>query len=124
MDLIRLRRIRAFGRHGANPGERDREQAFTLDVELEIDLREAERSDDLCESVAYDIVHAELVACVADTSFALLERLAGELLAVCFRHERIFAATISIGKPGLLLGATPSVEMRRENPSFGNANAT
>lgn len=118
MDVIRLRGIRARGRHGANPGERDIDQAFDVDLDLEVDLRPAEGSDDLSDTVDYGMLHADVVRCVADTSFALLERLAREILTVCFRDVRVRSAEVSVAKPELLDGATPSVRLRRRNPAY------
>ncbi len=56
---IFVRDIRAYGRHGANPGERDAAQPFDLDVELvaDVDLR-ARTSDDLADTIDYAAIHA------------------------------------------------------------------
>lgn len=118
MDLIEIRGILAKGRHGADPGERDREQAFEIDVVLELDLAAAERSDDLERTVNYAGVHACIVRIVADRSYALLERLAGEIIGELFCDPRICAAEVRIGKPGLLEGATPFVKLRRSNAAY------
>ncbi|MGZ3497160.1 MAG: dihydroneopterin aldolase [Vulcanimicrobiaceae bacterium] len=118
MDRISLRGVRALGRHGANPGERDREQPFDLDVVLEIDLRPAEHSDVLEDTLSYDALHKTLVGIVESQSFLLLERLAGELLRAIFRDPRVAFAELTIGKPGLLDGATPAITLRRENPRY------
>ncbi|MGZ3562246.1 MAG: dihydroneopterin aldolase [Vulcanimicrobiaceae bacterium] len=118
MDRISLRGVRALGRHGANPGERDREQPFDLDVVLEIDLRPAEHSDVLEDTLSYDVLHKTLVGIVESQSFLLLERLAGELLRAIFRDPRVAFAELTIGKPGLLDGATPAITLRRENPRY------
>ncbi|MDQ2865719.1 MAG: dihydroneopterin aldolase [Candidatus Eremiobacteraeota bacterium] len=118
MDRIALRGIAASGRHGANPGERDAEQRFDLDVEFDIDLRAAEHSDALSDTVDYAELHRRLVAIVAETSYELLERLAGELLQELFADERIASARLTIGKPHILNGATPSVTLVRDNPAY------
>ena len=39
MDRIALRRVRAYGRHGWNEGEREAAQPFEIDLDVEIDLR-------------------------------------------------------------------------------------
>jgi 7,8-dihydroneopterin aldolase/epimerase/oxygenase len=118
MDRIVLRGVRAYGRHGASPGERDNPQAFDLDVTAEIDLRAAQASDELSDTLDYAELHARLVEIVASTSHALLERLAGDLLAAVFADDRIVRAEVSIAKPGILDGATPSVTLRRANPDY------
>lgn len=109
IDLIALRGIRAYGRHGADPGERDRPQAFDLDVELDVDLTRARSSDALADTVDYAAVHARVVGLVKETSFALLERLGEEVLVMLLQDARIRSARVRIGKPHLLAGATPCV---------------
>jgi dihydroneopterin aldolase len=110
-DHIALRGIRAFGRHGAEPGEREREQPFDIALELEADFGPARASDDLNATIDYAAVHRLVVHAVAGTSFALLERLADEILTRLLHDARINAARITIAKPGILAGATPSVTL-------------
>lgn len=114
---IRLRDVRAYGRHGADAGERDRPQPFDIDVELEVDLERARRSDALADTIDYAAVHQRIVEIVGATSFALLERLGDEIVNDLMRDERIAAATITIAKPGLLAGATPAVTIASRRPA-------
>jgi 7,8-dihydroneopterin aldolase/epimerase/oxygenase len=118
VDVIALRGVRAHGRHGANPGEREREQPFDLDVFIEMDLQQATRSDELADTFDYAKLHERITYVVASTSFMLLERLAGEVLQDIFSDARVARAEIEIAKPALLNGATPSVRLRRENPRY------
>lgn len=113
MDRITLRGVRAYGRHGANPGERDRVQLFEIDVAIEVDLHNAQASDDLSDTVDYAALRDRLVGIVADTSYQLMERLAGDLLEVVFADSRVARAEVTIAKPGILDGATPSVTLVR-----------
>jgi dihydroneopterin aldolase len=118
MDSITLRGIRVMARHGAYEGERDRDQPFDVELRLELDLRAAESSDDLGDTIDYDNLHKTVVGIVQQTSFALLERLAAEILRAVFRDTRIARADVSIGKPDLLDGATATVVLSRENPRY------
>ncbi|HTV74340.1 MAG TPA: dihydroneopterin aldolase [Candidatus Acidoferrales bacterium] len=111
-----MRGIRAYGRHGADPGERDRAQAFDIDVELEADLTAARHSDALADTVDYAAVHERIVNIVEQTSFELLERLGEELLRMLLEDRRIAGARVTIGKPLLLHGATPSVTLSAVQP--------
>ncbi|GAC1655985.1 MAG: dihydroneopterin aldolase [Vulcanimicrobiaceae bacterium] len=115
MDLIEIRGIVAQGRHGANPGEREREQPFEVDLKLEVDLSAAQQSDDLAQTVDYAGLHGDVVRIVSQQSYALLERLAGAIVETVFRDRRIVRAEVRVGKPRLLDGATPCVTLRREN---------
>jgi dihydroneopterin aldolase len=118
VDVIALRGVRAHGRHGANPGEREHEQPFDLDVFIEMDLQQATRSDELADTFDYAKLHERITYVVASTSFMLLERLAGEVLQDIFNDRRVARAEIEIAKPALLNGATPSVRLRRENSRY------
>lgn len=118
MDVIALRGLRVNGRHGANPGERDVEQPFDVELAIEIDLNAAAVSDDLGDTLNYAELRDRIASIVQSTSFALLERLAAEILREVFRDPRIARAEVEIAKPRLLDGATPSVRLRRENPRF------
>lgn len=118
MDVIALRGVRAFGRHGADQGERDREQAFDIELVAEIDLRQAESSDNLGDTLDYARLHQRIVDIVQSTSFMLLERLAAEIMRAVFADARVARVEIEIAKPDLLAGATPSVRLRRENPRY------
>lgn len=59
------------------------------------------------------LTHRRVVEIVEQRSFDLLERLGGEMLDAMFEDERVRAAEVSIGKPGLLRGATATVTLRR-----------
>jgi len=114
---IEVRGIRAYGKHGANPGEREADQPFVVDVVLHLDLVVPCGSDELSDTLDYAAVAARVSGIVRDRSFRLLERLAGELLSDLMRDERVDSATVGIAKPGVLAGATPAVTVsfdRRE----------
>jgi dihydroneopterin aldolase len=109
MDSIAVRGIRAYGKHGANLGERDQAQPFDIEVELKADLTRSRSSDMLADTIDYDALHGRIVAIVERTSFALLERLGEEMLHEIKKDERIRAARVCIAKPEILCGATPAV---------------
>jgi len=113
-DTIELRGIRVFGRHGANPGEKDVPQPFDVDVSLDVDLSAARRSDALADTIDYDKLHRAITAIVRDRSYDLLERLGQDMLDTILADPRIRAATVQIAKPRLLAGATPVVTLRAQ----------
>jgi dihydroneopterin aldolase len=112
-DTIAVRGIRAFGRHGANPGEKNVPQPFDVDFRLDVDLESARRSDVLNETVDYAALHAAIVEIVTTTSYDLLERLGQVMLDRIFLDPRVLRAEVTIGKPRLLAGATPVVTLRQ-----------
>ena len=119
MDRVSLRGVRASGRHGVEASERAAEQPFEIDVSIEMDLRAAQSSDALADTLDYAALQARIVEIVATTSYALLERLAGDILQAVFADARVARASVSVAKPGLLQGATPSIALERANPGYG-----
>jgi dihydroneopterin aldolase len=110
-DRIALRGVRAYGKHGANPGERDHPQPLDVDLELDLDLSAARTSDALDDTLDYAALHALVTGVVRDRSYRLLERLGDELLREIMHDVRVVAARVTIAKPALLGGATPAVTL-------------
>jgi 7,8-dihydroneopterin aldolase/epimerase/oxygenase len=108
-DTIELRGIRAFGHHGADPGEKLVAQPFDIDVTLEMDLSAARKSDALSDTLDYSTLHATIVRLVRERSYDLIERLGADVLEAILADARVAQATVRIAKPGLLAGATPAV---------------
>jgi 7,8-dihydroneopterin aldolase/epimerase/oxygenase len=111
MDKIELRGIRAFGHHGADPGEKIVAQPFDIDVTLELDLTAARASDALADTLDYSMLHATIVRLVRERSFNLIERLGADLLDAVLADRRVLRASVRIAKPELLGGATPAVTL-------------
>jgi dihydroneopterin aldolase len=112
-DTIELRGMRVYGRHGANPGEKDVPQPFDIEVSLDVDLAAARRDDRLADTVNYDALHSTIARIVTSTSYELLERLGQDILDAIFADARVTRAQVSIGKPQLMAGTTPVVTLRQ-----------
>jgi dihydroneopterin aldolase len=110
-DTIEISGIVAWGRHGADPGEKDVPQRFDIDIALELDLSAARRSDALQDTLDYAAVHATVVRLVGERSFDLIERLGAELLDAVLADSRVQRASVRIAKPRRLAGATPAVTL-------------
>jgi dihydroneopterin aldolase len=113
-DRISLHGIRAYGRHGAVPGEREMAQPLDIDLEVELDLSRPRASDALADTLDYSEVHETVTGIVRDRSFALLERLGDELIRAILADQRVRSVSVTISKPNLLSGATPAVTVRGE----------
>lgn len=98
-DRITLTGLRARGRHGVYDFERATGQEFVLDVELELDLSTAARSDRVEDTVHYGELADRLVAIVTGEPVNLIETLADRLVAECLADHRVAAATVTVHKP-------------------------
>jgi 7,8-dihydroneopterin aldolase/epimerase/oxygenase len=122
LDRIELRGIVVDARHGADPGERERDQRFEIEVRVELDLSEAVSSDDIIKTLHYGSLYHRIVDTVRERSHALIERVAADVLDLIFEDQRVAGAEVSVAKPGRLGGATPSVTLVRPNPRYrGNS---
>jgi len=87
-----------FGRHGVFPAERELGARFTVDVELEGDLREAARSDRLEHTInyakAYELVREVVEGEPCHLLEAVAERVAQRLLAL----PQVQRATVRVHK--------------------------
>ena len=115
-DTISLRGIRAFGHHGADPGEKVVAQPFDIDVSLEMDLSAARASDALADTFDYSALHAAIVRIVRERSYDLIERLGADVLDAMLADPRVVRASVTVAKPALLAGATPSVTLHAARP--------
>jgi len=111
--VVRIREMRFWGRHGANPGEQDHTQPIDIDVELQVDFAAAIAGDDLSKTIDYDAVFKACEHIVAQRSYVLLESLADACLTALLADPRVEHATVRVRKPRLLEGATPEIELTR-----------
>jgi len=103
LDRIELRGLRLVGTHGVLPEERERAQPFEVDLDLEVDLSKAGRSDALADTVDYGAIADAVAAVVRGPHADLLEHLA----------ERIAEAALTAGAPH---AAAVTVTVRKTRP--------
>jgi dihydroneopterin aldolase len=116
-DRIELTGIRALGRHGALEGEQDTAQPFEVDLEVEADLAEAARQDDLSKTVDYSLVVDTAMTVVGQHRYRLLESLAEAIAAGVLELDSVQAVTVAVRKlrpPVAADMASAGVRLRRE----------
>ena len=116
MDKIRLRRMVFAACHGVEPHEKSVPTRIEVDLEVETDLREAGRTDDLSKGVDYSQLYREVAHVVAGPSRNLLETLAEDIAARVLRTEGCSVTTVTVRKLDPPVGGTcecAEVEIRR-----------
>ena len=87
--------IRAEGRHGARPGEKDTAQPFVVDLDLEVEVGE--------DGIEATADYREIVESVRDVieqgSFNLIESMAEAIAERVASIERVTDATAVVHKP-------------------------
>lgn len=87
--------IAVAGRHGANPGERDQPQDFVVDLDVEVEVG----ADALEGTADYRTLIRTAREVVAETSFQLLESVAGAVAEAVSRLPGVIRATAIVHKP-------------------------
>jgi dihydroneopterin aldolase len=98
-DRIELRGLRARGRHGVLPAERELGQEFVVDVVLGLDVSPAAADDDLSRTVDYGTLADQLVGVVRGDPVDLLETLAERLAGVCLADPKVEEVEVTVHKP-------------------------
>lgn len=99
-DTIRLSGLRLSGRHGVLDFEKRDAQPFLVDAELQVDLREAGRSDSLSQTISYAEAADIIEGIVTGETYDLIEALAETIAAALLSHDqRIQAVTVTVHKP-------------------------
>jgi dihydroneopterin aldolase len=87
--------IRAEGRHGARPGEKDEPQPFVVDLDLEVDV-----GDDSIEATAdYREITDAVREIVEHGSFDLIETMADAIARRVASAPRVVSVTAVVHKP-------------------------
>lgn len=116
-DRIRLDGLRVFARHGVLPGEASVGQVFVVDVELELDLTTAGRTDDLVATIDYGGLANEVTDVVAHERWNLIERVAERVAETALAHDMVQVVTVVVHKPGAPISVAfsdVSVTVRRD----------
>lgn len=109
-DRIQLRGLRVLGRHGVLDEEKRRAQPFEVDLDLELDLRAAGRSDALLDTVDYGAVAESVARLVQGDHSDLLEHLAERIA------RALMAAPPGAGVPGAEAVDAVTVTIRKLRP--------
>ncbi|MBW7454485.1 dihydroneopterin aldolase [Paenibacillus sepulcri] len=100
MDRMILNGMRFFGYHGVIPEENKLGQQYIVDVELKLDLTQAEKTDDLAHTVNYAETHALVKFIVEGPPFKLIEALAGHIASrLLDAYTSVNEVTVRVIKP-------------------------
>lgn len=106
-DSIFIKGLSLHAYHGVMAHEAKVGQSFGIDLELEIDLSAAARSDKVVDTVSYDKVVECASKAFSAQRFRLIEAAAGRVAdAVLAAFPRVNAITVTIHKPHAPIAAT------------------
>ena len=92
--------IRASGRHGASPGERDRPQEFVVDLAVLVEPS----GDQLADTVDYRRLADTVRRTIETESHQLLESISRSIVEAVRREPGVFGARAVVHKPSAAQG--------------------
>ena len=98
MDRLAIYEIEFHGHCGVTEEERTIGQRLSIDVEMDVDLKEAARSDRLEETVDYDWLCGEIVKLGRESRVHLIETLAERVAGKILEDRRIASVTVRVRK--------------------------
>jgi len=106
-DRIFIRGLSLHANHGVMAHEAKVGQSFTIDVDLEIDLSAAARSDKVVDTVSYDKVVECITKAFCAQRYRLIEAAAGRIAdSVLSAFHRVRSVRVTIHKPHAPIAAT------------------
>jgi dihydroneopterin aldolase len=106
-DTIFINGLALHAYHGVMPHEAKVGQSFAIDLELDIDLAEAARTDKVVDTVSYDKVVDCASRAFCGQRFRLIEAAAGQVAdAVLATFPRVRKIKVTIHKPHAPIAAT------------------
>ena len=97
-DIIRLSGLSFYGYHGATAAEKETGRVFEVDCELEVDLAEAGRTDQLADTIDYRQAYDVIKETVEGRAFSLVEGLASHLAAQILERFPVYRVTLRVRK--------------------------
>lgn len=106
-DRIFITGLTLHAYHGVMAHEGKVGQTFGIDLELDIDLSEAARTDKVADTVSYDAVVTRASEAFLGQRFRLIEAAAGRVAdAVLAAFPRVKSIAVTIHKPHAPVAAT------------------
>lgn len=103
LDRLIIRDLLVRGIVGLNPDERKNQQDILVNVVMWADTRPAAASDDITDAVNYRTIAKGIINHIQNGEPRLVERLAAELVQLCFEGDsRLQAVELTLEKPGAL----------------------
>ena len=102
MDKIIIPQIPLRVRVGVTDEERSREQDILIDIELGLDLHPAGTTDDLTQSVDYEVICTTVTSMMRSRFFKLIETIANEVAGMLLEQHNIDEVLVRVRKPDAL----------------------
>jgi len=105
MDTIFLTALKVDTTIGIWDWERKIKQTVVIDLEMGTDIRPAVESDNIEDALNYKLIAKRVQQFVADSSFQLVEALAGKIAEIILGEFDVPWVQVRVNKPGAIRNA-------------------
>ena len=99
MGVIRLKNMQFYGFHGVSDSEKHLGGRFEVDVELHLSLKDSCESDDLNDTINYEVIYKTVDACIRKDKFYLIEALANSIAKDILNGHSVDSLMVRVRKP-------------------------
>jgi FolB domain-containing protein len=117
MDKVIIRDLLVRGIIGINNSEREKPQDILINIEIQADLHQAGKTDDIADCVNYRTVSKKVMSHAETIGRYTVEALAEDIAKICFEDTKVVKAIVRVEKPGAARFAkSVGVEIERLRP--------
>ncbi len=113
MDLVYLKNYTVVAKHGYYKEEHAKAQRFVVSVVVTCDVKRAGESDDLQETLNYELIRKAVHEILMKSPHDLIESLAEEIAASVLNHPKALMVQVDISKPDVWNDCVPGVVITR-----------
>lgn len=113
MDTVYLKNYVVIAKHGYYKEEHAKAQRFVVSVIATCDIRKAGTTDDLTETLNYELIRSSVHAILMKSPRDLIESLAEEIAKSVLIYERVSLVEVDISKPDVWSDCIPGVKITR-----------
>jgi|TARA_B100000315_G_C14460803_1_gene533618 dihydroneopterin aldolase len=99
MGVIRLKNMQFYGFHGVSESEKHLGGRFEVDVEMHLSLKDSCESDDLNDTINYEVIYKTVDSCIRKDKFYLIEALANSIAKDILNEHSVDSLMVRVRKP-------------------------
>ena len=99
MGVIRLKNMQFYGFHGVSKSEKHLGGRFEVDVEMHLSLKDSCESDDLNDTINYEVIYRTVDSCIRKDKFYLIEALANSIAKDILNEHPVDSLMVRVRKP-------------------------
>ena len=113
MDTVYLKQYVVVAKHGYYKEEHAKAQQFVVSVVVRTDVQSAGKSDDLSETLNYELIRTSVHDILMQSPHDLIESLAEEIASRVLLHPKALSVEVDVSKPDIWKDCIPGISIVR-----------